>query len=89
MSTASTRKLSRLQVGALPLIRSIIERIQLREILQQYIPSSRRQPVARTDLLVLLVANLTLAKDPLYELADWVRCLDLRALGYNNSMVSP
>jgi transposase len=89
MSTASTRKLSRLQVGALPLIRSIIERIQLREILQEYVPSSHRQTVARPDLLVLLVANLTLAKDPLYELADWVRSLDLRALGYNNSTGRP
>ena len=85
MSTASTRKLARLQVGALPLIRSVIERIQLREILQEYVPSSSRQTVARPDLLVLLVANLTLAKDPLYELAGWVRSLDLRALGYSNS----
>lgn len=87
MSTASTRKLSRLQVGALPLIRSILERIQLREILQEYVSSSNRQMVARTDLLVLLVANLTLAKDPLYELADWVRSLDLRALGYGGLTV--
>src|SRR5664280_3323328 len=70
------------RVGALPLIRSIIERIRLREILQEYIPSSSRQRVPRADLLVLLVTNLTLAKDPLYELADWVRSLDLRALGY-------
>ena len=87
MSTAATRKLSRLQVGALPLIRSIIERIQLRELLQQCLPCSSRQSLARADLLVLLVANLTLAKDPLYELADWVRSLDLRALGYKNPAV--
>lgn len=89
MSTISARKLSRLQVGALPLIRSIIERIQLREILQEYIPSSSRQTVPRADLLVLLVANLTLAKDPLYELAGWVKSLDLRALGYNNRSADP
>ena len=83
MSIASTRKLKRLHVGALPLIRSIAQRIQLREILLEYIPPSRRQSFPRSDLLVLLVVNLTLAKDPLYELGDWVRSLDLRALGYD------
>ena len=83
MSIASTRKLKRLHVGALPLIRSIAQRIHLREILLEYIPPSRRQSFPRSDLLVLLVVNLTLAKDPLYELGDWVRSLDLRALGYD------
>jgi hypothetical protein len=37
----------------------------------------------------LLVANLTLAKDPLYELAGWVKSLDLRALGYNHRSAGP
>src|ERR1044072_1497435 len=82
MSTTPARKLTRLQVGPLPLIRSILARLRLREILLDYLPSSDRQPFPRTDLLILLAVNLTLAKDPLYELADWVDSLDLRALGY-------
>jgi transposase len=48
----------------------------------EYIPGSDRQALPPPDLLVLLAVNLTLAKDPLYELADWVESLDLRALGY-------
>jgi transposase len=83
MSTAPTRTLTRLQVGALPLIRSILARLQLRQILLEHVPSSSRQPFARADLLVLLAVNLALAKDPLYELAQWVDSLDLRALGYD------
>lgn len=82
MSIGSTRKLTRLQVGALPLIRVIMARMHLRDILLQYIPSSSRQSFPRTDLLILLVVNLTLAKDPLYELAEWVNGLDLRSLDY-------
>jgi transposase len=54
----------------------------LREILLEYIPSSDRQSFPRADLLILLAVNLTLAKDPLYELAEWIDTLDLRALGY-------
>jgi transposase len=82
MSTGSTRKLTRLQVGPLPLIRSIIARLGLREILLEQFPASDRQAFPRADLLILLATNLTLAKDPLYELAGWVDSLDLRALGY-------
>lgn len=66
----------------MPLIRSILGRLRLREILLDYIPGSDRQAFTPTDLLVLLAVNLTLAKDPLYELADWVESLELRALGY-------
>ncbi len=84
MSTASTRKLTRLQVGALPLIRSTIERLHLREILLEQLPASAHQSFPQADILVLLVVNLTLAKDPLYELPEWVASLDLRALGYRS-----
>ena len=83
MSTTPARKLSRLQVGPLPLIRSILRRLRLREILLEYLPSSDRQSFHRADLLILLAVNLTLAKDPLYELGEWVDTLDLRALGYD------
>jgi transposase len=71
-------------VGPLPLIRSILARLRLREILLDAIPGSDRQVFPRADTLILLAINLTLAKDPLYELADWVDGLDLRALGYQS-----
>jgi len=83
------RKLTRLQVGPLPLIHSILARLRLREILLEHIPSSDRQPFPRADLLILLAVNLTLAKDPLYELAEWVDSLDLRALGYKSRPAGP
>ena len=89
MSTSPARKLTRLQVGALPLLRSILARMRLREILLEHIPSSSRQSFPRTDLLVLLTVNLTLAKDPLYELAQWVDGLDLRSLGYDPRPAEP
>ena len=84
MSTTPARKLTRLQVGPLPLIRSIVARLRLREILLESIPGSDRQAFPRADTLILLAVNLTLTKDPLYELADWVEGLDLRALGYKD-----
>jgi transposase len=57
--------------------------MHLREILLEHIPSSSRQSLPQADLLVLLIVNLTLAKDPLYELGDWIDSLDLRSLDYD------
>jgi len=82
MSTPYAKKLRRLQVGALPLIDEVMQQMGLREILADYIPASGRESVSPADVLVLLVANMTIAKDPLYELAQWVDSLDLRALGH-------
>jgi len=80
MSRAKT--LCRYQVGGLPLIDSILRQMRLREILLEYIPDSGREAVSSVDMLKLLVINLTVTKDPLYELTHWVESLDLRAIGY-------
>jgi hypothetical protein len=47
------------------LIEAIIRRIRLREILAEHIELSGREAVSSVDVLVLLVLNLALAKDPL------------------------
>jgi len=82
MSRAASKTLRRYQVGGLPLIDFILRKMRLREILLEYIPDSGREAVPSVDMLKLLVINLTVAKDPLYELAHWVESLDLRAIGY-------
>lgn len=81
ISIDSVRKIRRFHVGALPLIDLILSRIRLREILEEFIPSTGRQAVSKAEALVLLAVNLTFAKDPLYELDQWVDSLDLGALG--------
>ena len=44
-------------------------------------PSHGNDQVPVVDTLMLLVYNLTLGKDPLYELQAWVDGLDGRAIG--------
>jgi len=84
MSSRSSRKLRRFRVQGLPLIDLIMRRIRLREILADHIHTSGREEISPVDVLMLLAVNLTIAKDPLYELPQWVDSLDLRALGYRN-----
>jgi transposase len=59
-------------VGGLPLINSILERLQLREHLEHVLPAEDARVVvpASTGLLVLL-KNVRLSREPLYGVADW------------------
>lgn len=56
--------------------------MRMRQILADHIPASSRGSIPTVDTLLLLVMNMTVARDPLYELQQWVESLDLRCLGY-------
>ena len=75
-----SRTLKRLQVGGLPLIHAIAERMRLKEILYKYIPAHGNEEIPAVETLMLLVYNLILGKDPLYQLQEWVESLDFRCI---------
>lgn len=83
MSSPAARKLRRFELGGLPLIEVILRRMGLREILTEALGLSAREAISSADVLMLLAMNLALAKDPLYELAEWIDSLDLRPLGFD------
>jgi transposase len=82
MSTVSNKKIIRRRVDGLPLVYSIMRRMRMRQILSEYIPTSKQSAIPDVDALLLLVINLAVARDPLYELQQWVDSLELRCLGY-------
>ena len=82
MSSPIGKTLRRFQVGGLPLIQAILRRMGLKDLLEDHVPVATRQSVSAVDVLLLLAVNLTVARDPLYELAQWVEAQDLRVLGY-------
>lgn len=86
MSTTKVKKHKRFIVGGLPLIMDVMERMQLRRILYEYIPPHGNEHVPAVDTLILLICNLALGKDPLYELEEWTETLDGRCLGYEASL---
>ena len=75
------RTLKRLQVGALPLIRAICERMRLRDVLYKYIPAHGNEDIPAVETLLLLVYNLMIGKYPLYELQEWVESIDFGCIG--------
>ncbi|MHA1549846.1 MAG: IS1634 family transposase [Alphaproteobacteria bacterium] len=80
MSSTNSKKLKRFRVGGLPIIRSVIERMKLNEILHKHIRPHGNEAIPAAESLILLIYNLTQAKAPLYELEEWVKSLDQRCL---------
>lgn len=80
------RALHRITVGALPLIHSIAERMQVRQILSRYIRKHGNDLIDPVDTLLVIIYNLTLGKIPLYELDQWCGTIDLRRIGIHPSL---
>ena len=66
--------LESLEVGATPLVRHFLQRLQLAPLFEHYLPPlPGRQPALSSAVtLTLLVTNLLLARRPLYALPAWV-----------------
>jgi transposase len=77
-------KLVRHKVAGLPLICDIIERMGLRRMLYDAVGTHGNEDFPAVETLILLIINLTLGKQPLYELEQWVQSLDSRCLGYKS-----
>lgn len=80
----TNEKLIRQKVAGLPLIYDIIERMGLRQMLYDAISTHGNENFPAAETLILLIINLTLGKQPLYELEQWVQSLDPRCLGYKS-----
>ena len=81
MSKSISNKLEKYRVGGIPIIRTVIERMKLKEILYEYIPPHGNEVIPAVESLMMVIYNLTLGKAPLYELEQWVASLDSKSLG--------
>jgi Domain of unknown function (DUF4277) len=69
-------------VGALPLLTRICERIPLERILHEHLPKDDpRTELATVAALRVLVANLLLAREPVYGVGDWAALFPPDLLG--------
>ena len=68
------------QLGGLPLLYSIVERMGLLNILNKHLPKHGNNKVPYVQSILLLVLNLTLGKEPLYKLENWVNQIDLNCI---------
>ena len=76
-------------VGALPLLKRIVERMQLQRILSEHLPrdDSRTELPTVTALLVLF-ANLLMAREPVYGVGEWAALFPPDLLGLREQDLS-
>jgi len=77
-------KLTRKKVAGIPIIYDIIERMNLRQMLLDTVCVHGNEKFYAVDTLILLIINLTLGRQPLYELEQWVQTLDPTCVGHKN-----
>jgi len=66
--------LESLEVGAVPVIRRFLERLQFEQLFARHLPTATKRPedIPTAVTLCILVTNLLLARRPLYALAEWL-----------------
>ena len=61
-------------IGALPIINRLLERMRLREFLQRHLPpEDKRTKVDTPRVVLLLLRNLLVSREPVYGVAEWAR----------------
>lgn len=61
-------------IGALPIINRLLKRMRLRELLSQHLPDEDDRTIIDTSRVVLLlVRNLLVSREPMYGVAEWAR----------------
>lgn len=78
MSTQKPETLKRFTVASIPLIHSIANRLELKSILSKYLPAYGNEAIPVVDTLLMIMYNITLGRQPMYELTQWVQRIDPR-----------
>ncbi len=75
-------------ISALPIINTFIQRIELQDLLSQYLPSNKNQKLPHVDAILLFVRNILLERQPLYKLSEWAAHYDPHLVGLGNEKPS-
>lgn len=69
-------------IGPLPVLNTVLERLQIQSCLEKFIPAGdRRQKLSPAAGLGVLLRNIMLSRRPLYGLAEWAQRFDAPLLG--------
>ena len=62
------------QVGAMPIINRVFERMNLHRLLQQHLPNEdKRCRVDTARMVMILIRNVLLSREPMYGVGEWSR----------------
>lgn len=74
IAQSGEQKIESFSVGALPIVNSIVERMNLEGHLKEFLPpDGSRSKLATSKTLMVVVRNLLVSREPLYALGEWSR----------------
>jgi transposase len=74
LAKASGVSLRSYEVGALPIINRILERMRLERLLRQLLPpDDSRTKLSTQRVLLVLLRNILISREPIYGLGQWAR----------------
>jgi transposase len=81
MSSENHQEFRRFTLAGVPLIMATAHRLALRAILLKHLTPYGNESIPVADTLIILLCNITLGRQPLYELQQWVQRTGLRCFG--------
>jgi|AntRauTorcE11898_2_1112593.scaffolds.fasta_scaffold09414_2 transposase len=75
-------------IGVLPIINQLIQRLQLKAVLDDFLPAEDgRNKLSTSDALLLLVRNILLSREPIYGLGGWAAAYVPELLGLRDDQL--
>ena len=77
------KQIKRLQVGGLPIISSIIEKLELKQILSKHLKLHGNAKISTVESLMIVLYSVVTGRRPLYELNDWLSNIHPQCFGFD------
>lgn len=81
MKNAEALQLDSKAIDALPIVNYFIERLALDRLLSRYVVSKASLKLPHSDTLLVMVRNILLDREPLYEVSEWAAKHDGELVG--------
>jgi transposase len=75
-------------VGPVPILEHFFQRLQLAELLDQYLPEDPRGKIRPATGVLLLIQNILISREPIYGVAEWASLYAPEFLGLTEAQLS-
>ncbi len=82
------KKIRRLQVGGIPVISSIIEKLELKRILSKHLKLHANAKISEVESLMIVLCSVVTGRRPLYELNNWLSNIHPQCFGFEEFEMS-